>query len=134
MAFIDLDNFKTVNDTLGHSVGDAVLKSVATRLRRALHAGDFLARLGGDEFAILMAGLPGTDPSLEIQSRAQRVLENLRSPETIDEFRIDVRASIGITEASNAAESPFELMRRADVALYVAKDSGATISSSTKQR
>ena len=124
MAFIDLDNFKTVNDTLGHSAGDVVLRSVATRLRRALHPGDFLARLGGDEFAILMAGLSGHDPLDEIQDRAQRVLEQLRTPETIEQFRIDVRGSIGITQALAAPESPYELMRRADIALYVAKDSG----------
>lgn len=124
MAFIDLDNFKTVNDTLGHSAGDMVLKSVATRLRRALHPHDFLARLGGDEFAILMTGLPGLDPSAEIESRAQRVLEHLRTPETIEQFRIDVRGSIGVTQALTAPESPYELMRRADIALYVAKDSG----------
>ena len=124
MAFIDLDNFKTVNDTLGHSAGDVVLKSVATRLRRALHPGDFLARLGGDEFAILMTGLPGQEPLAEIEARAQRVLEHLRTPETIEQFRIDVRGSIGITQALAAPESPYELMRRADIALYVAKDSG----------
>jgi diguanylate cyclase (GGDEF)-like protein len=124
MALVDLDNFKAVNDTLGHSAGDAVLKRVAARLQRALHPGDFLARLGGDEFAILMEGLPSADPLPEIQSRAHRILEHLRSPETIEEFRIDVRASVGITEALSAPESPYELMRRADVALYVAKDSG----------
>ena len=124
MAFIDLDHFKTVNDTLGHSAGDVVLKSVATRLRRALHPGDFLARLRGHEVALLMMGLPASDPLVEIEARAQRILDHLRTPETIEQFRIDVRGSIGITQALAAPESPYELMRRADIALYVAKDSG----------
>ena len=124
MAFIDLDNFKAVNDTLGHSVGDAILKNVAERLRHAVQPGDFLARLGGDEFAILMLGLPASEPSGEIKARALRVLEQLRVPENIEQFRIDVRGSIGITQMLGPLESPYELMRRADVAMYAAKDAG----------
>lgn len=124
LAFIDLDNFKAINDALGHGAGDRVLKNVAERLRLALEPGDFLARLGGDEFAILMRGLPGTAPFPEIGERARRVLGRLRVPESIDSFRVDVRGSIGITRPSAALEVPHELMRKADIALYAAKNAG----------
>ena len=124
LALIDLDNFKTVNDTLGHGAGDTVLKNVAGRLREAMRPGDFLARLGGDEFAVLMLDLPCADEGAEVRVRAERLLEYLRVPEKLGQFRIDVRASIGITHISGSADSPYEFMRRADVALYVVKDSG----------
>lgn len=126
MAMIDLDNFKAVNDSLGHSAGDTILCKVAERLKQALQPQDFLARLGGDEFAILMTDLPPSrDAAIaDGQRRIQRVLEQLRPPETMEQFQIDVRGSIGITLAADAGEQPYEVMRRADIALYAAKDAG----------
>ncbi|RYG14210.1 MAG: EAL domain-containing protein [Burkholderiales bacterium] len=124
MMFIDLDNFKAINDTLGHSAGDAALKNVAARLRLSLQTGDFLARLGGDEFAILMTGLPLRDARSELATRAQRVLEQLRVPEVVHRFRVDVRGSIGITQPFDMHEDAREIMRMADIALYSAKAAG----------
>ena len=124
VVLVDLDDFKSVNDSLGHSTGDMVLFRVASRLQKALVRGDYLARLGGDEFAVLMRRLSIEDPQQDLQARGTRLVEALRVPETVDEFRLDVRASAGGTLAMTALENPFEMIRRADIALYAAKESG----------
>lgn len=124
LALIDLDNFKMINDSLGHSAGDEVLRAVAERLRAVCRPGDSLARLGGDEFALLLKGLPATDPESEVHARLDEILDALRVPEESDSFRIDVRASIGAALAGHRGEQAGELLRRADTALYAAKNEG----------
>ena len=123
VAMIDLDNFKTINDSLGHATGDQVLCIVADRLQRACRQGDLLARLGGDEFAVLLRGLSASAAEADVRARLSLILDVLRVPEQIDDYRVDVRASVG---ASQAAEHPGagELLRQADNALYAAKREG----------
>ncbi|CAN7238430.1 EAL domain-containing protein [Pseudoxanthomonas sp. LjRoot168] len=123
VAMIDLDNFKTINDSLGHTTGDQVLCIVAGRLRQVCRQGDLLARLGGDEFAMLLRGLPVQGAEDEVHARLSPVLEMLRIPEQIADYRVDVRASIGASQPTDAADSG-ELLRQADNALYAAKREG----------
>ena len=123
VAMIDLDNFKTINDSLGHTTGDQVLCIVAGRLRQACRQGDLLARLGGDEFAMLLRGLPVQGAEGEVHARLSPVLAVLRVPEQIADYRVDVRASVGASQAAEAADSG-ELLRQADNALYAAKREG----------
>lgn len=124
VLLIDLDNFKAVNDALGHSMGDEVLQHVALRLKAALEPDDLLARLGGDEFSVAMVGLPQEHMPVALERRVQKILEKLRKPDEILRFQIDIRASIGVALVNDIAESSHELMRKADIALYAAKDSG----------
>jgi diguanylate cyclase (GGDEF)-like protein len=120
VLFLDLDDFKTVNDTLGHAEGDALLGAVAERLRSCLRAGDTAARLGGDEFAVLLDELGGEDEAVGV---AERILEALRSAFSLQGREIAMSASIGI--ASSCGEVGADvLLRDADVAMYMAKSSG----------
>jgi diguanylate cyclase (GGDEF)-like protein len=119
LTLIDLDDFKTVNDRLGHHVGDHLLAAVARRLTEATGPDTLVVRLGGDEFGILIA--PASQA--EADAFVQRVAEALRRPVQAGEHELLVRASIGVTDATGAQE-PRELLRRADVAMYAAKDSG----------
>jgi diguanylate cyclase (GGDEF)-like protein/PAS domain S-box-containing protein len=118
ILLIDLDEFKAINDTLGHHVGDAVLVAVAERMRACVRSGDTPARLGGDEFAIL---LPGTGSEVAA-GIAQRFLELLAQPVQIDGHRLPIRASVGI--AADHAGDPDTLLRSADSAMYSAKRTG----------
>jgi len=119
VLFIDLDDFKTVNDSLGHSAGDEVLVAVARRLSATLRAADTVARLGGDEFAVLLHD-GDTDRA---QATAGRILDALREPMVVGGRRLDVNASIGIAVAD--ASTPAELvLRNADLAMYGAKHAG----------
>jgi diguanylate cyclase (GGDEF)-like protein/PAS domain S-box-containing protein len=120
VVFIDLDDFKIVNDTMGHAIGDELLQAVSSRLRGALRAGDTAARLGGDEFAALVED--ATDPA-QIEAVAERVIVALLEPFTIGPSVINGMASIGVATTSEAADGA-ELMRQADMALYVAKGAG----------
>jgi diguanylate cyclase (GGDEF)-like protein len=124
VLLIDLDNFKAVNETLGHAVGDEVLRHVSLRLQDALELGDFLARLGGDEFVIATLGLPRDDLLEELERRIHRILENLRTPVEVAQLRVDVRASIGVALANPIVEHSSELLRKADIALNAAKSAG----------
>ncbi len=120
--FIDLDNFKDANDSLGHEAGDKILQAVARRLTTILRASDTLGRLGGDEFVILTEG---SSPMVDPMIIAERVRETLRTPfhvEGFEEFPITVTASIGI--ATGERTSAQELLRDADIALYRAKAAG----------
>jgi diguanylate cyclase (GGDEF)-like protein len=120
--FIDIDNFKSINDTLGHSVGDELLCAVAARLDSAVRGTDGLGRLGGDEFVVIAEGISvGAGPDLI----AERLLDALKEPfrlGTAEETQVFVTASIGI--ASSARASADELLRHADIAMYRAKWDG----------
>lgn len=117
--FIDLDDFKTVNDSLGHPAGDALLRSVAQRMMSTLRPGDTAARLGGDEFAVLLERTD-TEGAREV---AARILSALREPLFVAGSDVHVRASIGIAVAGPGCSTE-ELLRSADVAMYVAKTEG----------
>jgi diguanylate cyclase len=117
LLLLDLDRFRDINDTLGHQVGDLLLKHVAVRLRSRLRAGDTLARLGGDEFAIL---LPATD-AIAGRQVATALLTALASPFHVGDVALSVEASIGIAASPDDGRDPHTLLQRADVAMYAAK-------------
>jgi diguanylate cyclase (GGDEF)-like protein len=122
VLFIDLDGFKSVNDALGHSVGDELLKCIARRVRDTLRWTDNMARLGGDEFAILQ--LADEQPKAAA-ALARRLLEVIKEPCVIDGHHLIVGASIGIAVATaDAAADPEQLLRNADLAMYRAKADG----------
>ncbi|HEX2049457.1 MAG TPA: EAL domain-containing protein [Actinomycetota bacterium] len=120
LFFVDLDRFKSINDTYGHAAGDLVLSATARRLRDAVRPGDTVARLGGDEFAIVCDGIPDEAVAATI---AARVGECLSQPVTVAGRRFSPRASVGIALGS-AAVDPDALLRDADAALYRAKELG----------
>ena len=118
---IDLDHFKTVNDTLGHSIGDRLLQHVAERLRATTRDADLLARLGGDEFALLMRA---TDRPVEAATVADRIVSELSQPFLVDGHQLVIGASVGIAIAPEDGVTGETLMKNADLALYKAKDDG----------
>ena len=119
MLCLDLDRFKTINDTLGHPVGDALLQAVAERLRACCREEDFVARLGGDEFAIVQMGeQPNAAATL-----AQRLMDALAEPFDLAEFTVDVGLSVGVALAATSPSAD-ELLKCADLALYRAKSDG----------
>jgi diguanylate cyclase (GGDEF)-like protein/PAS domain S-box-containing protein len=120
VMFCDLDDFKNVNDSRGHGVGDQVLEVIGERIRAGVRVGDTAARLGGDEFAILMEGT-GLD---EAQLLAERLLTDLREPIDVDGTELPVTISIGIAPAVPGEFSSEDVLRNADVAMYWAKDRG----------
>ena len=117
VLFIDLDRFKEVNDTLGHKVGDGLLKAVAERLRDLLGAAGTLARIGGDEFAAIVP----TDPTRAIDDLAIAIVESLYEPFIIEDHVVHVGASVGIAKGMKPVTSADELLRQADIAMYDAK-------------
>jgi len=121
VLFLDLDRFKNINDSLGHTVGDQLLVSIARRLEHCVRDVDTVARLGGDEFAIL---LDGVEDSLEAVQLAERVLETLTQPFNLRGHEVFTSASIGITLSSLGYEYPDDLLRDADTAMYYAKLDG----------
>jgi diguanylate cyclase (GGDEF)-like protein len=118
---LDLDRFKSVNDTLGHPVGDALLKQVSERLVSCVRQGDLVARLGGDEFAIIQANVRDAD---QTETLAERIVETISKPYDIDGQRIDISTSIGMTLAPRDGSDTDQLMKNADLALYRAKSDG----------
>jgi len=116
---LDLDRFKLVNDTLGHPVGDRVLKIVAHRLAHGVRPGDLVARLGGDEFAVL---LPAAPPGSTAREVAVRLRAALAAPIQIEGMTVQIEASIGIAFYPDDATGPDLLVQRADVAMYLAKE------------
>ena len=119
-AYIDIDRFKDINDTLGHEAGDQLIKAVGERLKARLRAQDFLSRFGGDEFAIL--GMPvGSRGDAAI---AERIAQAFASPFSINGQSIRVTASVGLAVAPDNGVTADELMRHADIALYEAKNQG----------
>ncbi len=121
VMFIDLDDFKAVNDRHGHAVGDALLSNAAARMRGALRSDAVLARLGGDEFGV---AVPFVDNVADARSIADRLMESLATPIRIDELLLDVGASIGIDVARAAELDTASSQRRADIAMYMAKRAG----------
>jgi diguanylate cyclase (GGDEF)-like protein len=121
MLCLDLDHFKSVNDTLGHPVGDELLKLVSDRLRGCVRELDTIARLGGDEFAIIMTQL---QQPIDAASLARRIRESIIKPYQIDGHQIVTDISIGISIAPNDGMEPDRLMKNADLALYGAKTDG----------
>ena len=120
MLFIDLDNFKNINDSFGHSQGDRVLSASAQRLIQCTRSGDTVARLGGDEFAVLLENLTSQDPVVEI---ATRIVTALREPFPFLGSDLRISASIGVAFATRD-DGVEELLRNADVAMYSAKSQG----------
>jgi diguanylate cyclase (GGDEF)-like protein/PAS domain S-box-containing protein len=121
VLFIDLDDFKMVNDSLGHDAGDQLLVILGDRLRSVLRAGDTAARLGGDEFAILIEDAPDIDTVREV---AERVLDAVADPMMVEGRLLHVRASVGVATRTGADMSPGDLLRNADLAMYAAKAGG----------
>ncbi len=124
VIFLDLDRFKAVNDTLGHEVGDSLLRLVSQRLRSALRDSDFAARLGGDEFAILLGGSPEASAVAEL---ATRIIDLLQRPYLVDGHVLNVSASLGIALAPVDGATRNQLLRCADLALYHSKRNGRGI-------
>jgi diguanylate cyclase (GGDEF)-like protein len=120
VLFLDLDDFKSVNDTLGHIAGDELLVAVAERVRACLRPGDTAARLGGDEFGVLLEGAFDGDA----EEVAGRLVDAMRAPFSLHGRDVHVHASIGIASGANGAESADELLTQADVAMYSAKAAG----------
>ncbi len=119
VALVDLDEFKSVNDSLGHDIGDVLLQAVAARLQNALRPGDTVARLGGDEFALLIEDTSEAEALLV----TQRALDSLRVPIQLGDVEFTASASIGVVCHRGAAD-PLELLRYADIAMYEAKHEG----------
>jgi len=120
VLFVDLDDFKSVNDALGHGVGDQMLRSIADRIRRVAGAGDTPARLGGDEFALLLEDRGGVDRALDV---AEALLESLRQPVSLAGYDLAVLASVGVA-VSAPGMTTAGLLRDADIAMYEAKRAG----------
>jgi diguanylate cyclase (GGDEF)-like protein len=116
--YLDLDKFKLVNDTLGHHIGDAVLKKAASRLLACIRQSDTLARIGGDEFVLLVNGVQNVET---VMSLAARIIEKISQPMTIEGHNIQIGTSIGIQMVEKPDEKPSEILRHADLALFRAK-------------
>ncbi|MDH5749623.1 MAG: EAL domain-containing protein, partial [Rhodospirillales bacterium] len=121
LLFLDLDYFKDVNDSEGHSMGDVLLVEVAKRLRKSIRKMDTVARLGGDEFAIIQTMISHVDDTKVL---AEKILASLEEPFDLGNKKIFIGASIGITIFPIDDQSPNELLRNADIAMYAAKDKG----------
>ncbi|MBV9784488.1 MAG: EAL domain-containing protein [Acidisphaera sp.] len=121
LHYVDLDDFKTVNDTFGHAVGDALLQQVAGRIERQIRPGETVARMGGDEFAILQVGLRGAQ---EAKALADRVIARMGQPFEVDAHQVFIGASIGVTLFPEDGVSAELLHRNADLAMYQAKGEG----------
>jgi diguanylate cyclase (GGDEF)-like protein/PAS domain S-box-containing protein len=119
--YLDLDHFKEVNDTLGHPIGDALLRAVATRLRRCVRATDTVARFGGDEFAILQVGIAD---SSDAETLAAKVVRVLTEPYVLEGHDVRTSTSIGIVPYRPDIDSPSAMMTKVDLALYRAKNEG----------
>jgi diguanylate cyclase (GGDEF)-like protein/PAS domain S-box-containing protein len=121
VMFLDLDRFKFVNDTLGHSIGDELLRAVAFRLRAVLREGDTIARMGGDEFTVLLTDLQSPTDAAKI---AQKLLDTVAHPLRVDGHELYATTSIGIALFPNDGDSAEALLQNADSAMYRAKESG----------
>ena len=121
ILFLDLDNFKATNDTLGHAAGDQMLRAVAERLQAAVRPSDTAARLGGDEFAVLLEDIAHAREAIRT---AERIMKVLDEPVAVHDKHLPVQASIGIAVSAPGEQHADELLRNADLAMYVAKGHG----------
>lgn len=122
VLFIDLDRFKLINDTLGHHIGDGLLRSVSARLQQAVRSGDLVSRLGGDEFVVILRGLK--DAAQAHQHAEQRIIPLIRQTHLVDGQELNVSCSVGVATYPQDGTDRDELMRRADAAMYNAKSAG----------
>lgn len=121
VLFVDLDNFKWVNDEFGHGVGDQVLQELGKRLQSSLRDTDTVARLGGDEFVIILQNIKSKD---DVRKVASKLLSNISSPLLVDKHSIEITASIGINIADNQNLPYVEHLKNSDYAMYQVKESG----------
>jgi diguanylate cyclase (GGDEF)-like protein len=121
LLFIDVDDFKDVNDSLGHEAGDALLIELVGRLAACISPDDMLARLGGDEFAIVVAQTGAPRGGSDV---AEAILTALEQPVAVNDIRLTVSVSIGVAERRAETTDPAELLRQADFAMYMAKGGG----------
>lgn len=121
VLFLDLDNFKAINDTLGHDIGDKLLKGVAERLKKCLRENDTVSRLGGDEFTILLPGIKASEDAVKV---ARKILNTLKTPFSFNGQELYVTTSIGISLYPYDGKDAQVLLKNADIALYRAKDQG----------
>lgn len=121
IIFLDLDHFKTINDSLGHEVGDLLLMSVSERMKRLVREGDFISRMGGDEFAVILNGIHCAEDAGEI---TQKMLEQLGLPQFIRQYEVHTSCSAGIALYDNYRLSAGDLLKSADAAMYLAKNKG----------
>ncbi|MDD3462130.1 MAG: EAL domain-containing protein, partial [Sulfurospirillaceae bacterium] len=121
VLFIDLDRFKIINDTLGHHVGDEILKTVAFRISSVLRESDTVARLGGDEFAVLLENL---SDNIYVASVCEKILSVVSEPIRFESYNLDISASIGIAIFPQDGVDYQEIIKNADSAMYLAKDKG----------
>jgi diguanylate cyclase (GGDEF)-like protein len=122
LAYVDLNDFKRVNDSLGHDTGDALLREVAARLRSVVRPGDLLARRGGDEFLVLVRGC-----AVEAESLGQRLIDALAAPVELGAAELLVEASVGVSVFPGDADSAASLLAHADAAMYEAKSEGGGV-------
>jgi diguanylate cyclase (GGDEF)-like protein len=121
LLFVDLDNFKTINDSMGHSVGDALLQSVARRLQACIRASDTVSRHGGDEFVVLLTEVTTAQDTVIV---AGKLITAMLEPHLIGSHSVHITVSVGISLYPEDAESAESLLSRADAAMYSAKKSG----------
>jgi diguanylate cyclase (GGDEF)-like protein len=121
VLFIDLDHFKDINDSLGHTIGDGLLRGVAERLLSCVRAGDTVARVGGDEFVVLLPGVEGEDGARQV---GEKVLDALRRPYRLGQHELFLTATSGISLYPESGTSAVDLVNRADTAMYRAKAEG----------
>ncbi|MEF7612292.1 EAL domain-containing protein [Aquincola sp. MAHUQ-54] len=126
VLFIDLDRFKDINDTLGHHIGDGLLRSVARRLVESVRVGDTVSRLGGDEFVVVLNGVDSVDEVVHVVE--QRLIPRIRQPHLVEGAELHVSCSVGIALAPDDTTDLDTLMRHADTAMYQAKASGRNTS------
>lgn len=126
LLFLDLDNFKTLNDTYGHGAGDQILRQTATRISACVRAHDTVARAGGDEFVIILERLSGVEKlaAAEVDAIGRKIVAAIHAPYELDDVQHRISASVGMTLFGDLSHSADELMKRADIALYSAKGGG----------
>ncbi|SCE79753.1 diguanylate cyclase/phosphodiesterase [Micromonospora tulbaghiae] len=138
LLLLDVNQFKEVNDTLGHSAGDQLLRLTANRLAALTRPGDLLGRLGGDEFALLLTSVPlvedRTAPMAYALRQAREVAERLAAPTEVAGVRMSVEVAVGVVVADAGAADLTELLRRADIAMYQAKEGGGSVAAYDSSR